>query len=183
DGDGLENYIVGDANGVHFFESELRGWSAMGSIAEGGVVQGHIRLADTGTDGRADLVMGTSDGFVVVGNRGPVAHPVVYCTAKPTSNGCLPAIHSTGTPSATATGGFVISASSVINNKTGLLLYSTTGRASIPFQGGSLCLASPLHRGPAQNSGGNPPPNDCSGPYPLAFNAFPPGLPAANPIP
>ena len=38
----------------------------------------------------------------------PGALPVTYCTAKTNSQGCVPAVGSTGTPSATAGSGFVI---------------------------------------------------------------------------
>lgn len=96
----------------------------------------------------------------------------IYCIAKVTSNGCTPAIAATGASSATAVSGFTISASNVINNKTGFLLYSLNGQASIPFQGGTLCLAAPLRRTPSTNSGGNPPPNDCSGVFSIDMNAF-----------
>src|SRR5262249_48376896 len=54
--------------------------------------------------------------------------------------------------------------------KTGLLIYGF-GPNSAPFRGGTLCAAPPLHRTSAQNSGGHPPPNDCSGTFSYDFNA------------
>jgi hypothetical protein len=95
-----------------------------------------------------------------------------YCTAKVNSRGCLPAINTSGVPGATNPNAFAIGATNVLNNKSGLLLYSTVGAASTPFQGGTLCLATPLHRTPAQNSGGNAGPPDCSGTYSFNFNAL-----------
>src|SRR6185436_19457599 len=46
--------------------------------------------------------------------------PTVYCTAKVNSLGCSPEIGFIGTPSATANSGFVLSATSELNNSVGL---------------------------------------------------------------
>ncbi|HTF90739.1 MAG TPA: proprotein convertase P-domain-containing protein, partial [Planctomycetota bacterium] len=96
----------------------------------------------------------------------------IYCTAKTNSLGCVPAISSTGASSATAGSGFVLSTVNVINNKPGLYLYTNAGRAATPFQGGLLCVTGPVRRTVGMNSGGNAPPNDCSGVYTQDFNTF-----------
>ncbi len=106
-----------------------------------------------------------------------------YCTAKLNSLGCLPSIASTGTSSATAGFGFLIQASSVINNKPGLYLYSNAGPAAAPFVGGLRCVGLPLKRAVPMNSGGNPPPNDCSGIYSIDFNTFAVGGLGGTPAP
>lgn len=108
----------------------------------------------------------------------------VYCTAKVNSLGCLPAIASSGTPSATASSGFLIRCNSVRNNKVGLLLYGSTGRAALPFQGGTLCMNAPIKRSVGVASGGTPAPvQDCSGIYSLDMNSFAQGLLGGTPHP
>jgi hypothetical protein len=105
--------------------------------------------------------------------RGECGVPVLYCTAKTNSLGCVPAIGSNGTPSASSGSGFVVTGVNVRNRKNGLLFYGVTGRVATPFQGGTLCVKGPVQRTPAVNSGGTPlPANDCSGVYALDFNAF-----------
>ena len=98
--------------------------------------------------------------------------PVVYCTAKLNSQFCTPAIGFSGVCGFSQPGAFDISASQIINQKNGLLFYSTTGPLALPFQGAFLCAQPPLKRTTVQNSGGNPPPPDCSGTYSFDFNAW-----------
>lgn len=97
--------------------------------------------------------------------------PATYCTAKVNSLGCTPAIGSSGTPSASAGSGFTIGATGVLNNKNGVLFYSTVGAQAVTFQGGFLCTSPPNRLTAVQHSGGNPPPSDCSGQYAFDFNA------------
>jgi hypothetical protein len=112
---------------------------------------------------------GSVNGFQLELLPGPVT---TYCTAKTNSLGCTPSIGATGTPSATAANGFVVRVVNSINNKNGLFFYGVTGRAATPFQGGTLCVNSPIRRTSGINSGGNPPPNDCSGVYAIDMNSF-----------
>ncbi len=104
------------------------------------------------------------------------AAPVIYCTAKSNSLGCIPVIGSTGSSSASAGSGFVISASQVLNNKPGLYLYSDGGQVAVPFFGGLRCVGSPptkpIRRSVPMNSAGSPPPNNCSGVYTMDWNTF-----------
>ncbi|MBK8180911.1 MAG: hypothetical protein IPK67_18860 [Planctomycetes bacterium] len=123
---------------------------------------------------------GVNDVFL----RGCDSGVSTYCTAKLNSLGCLPGIDHAGFPSAAVSFGFEICASQVRNGKSGLLLYSTTGPNNVPFQGGTLCIASPLRRSTGVNSGGNAPPvQDCSGVYSIDMNAFAAGALGGTPGP
>ena len=110
--------------------------------------------------------------------------PVTYCTGKLNSLGCPPSIGFSGLPSASASAGFAVVGANVRNQTTGTLLYSVGGRALVPFQGGVLCLASPVRRTPARSSGGVPPPtSNCSGAWRLDMNALSAGLAGGAPDP
>jgi hypothetical protein len=67
---------------------------------------------------------------------------------------------------------FTLSATNVPSHKPGLLFYGIDGAAVAPFQGGTLCVEPPLQRTSAQWSGGNPPPEDCSGSFAMDFKGY-----------
>lgn len=97
--------------------------------------------------------------------------PQTYCLAKVNSLGCTPAIASSGSPSASAGSGFVVSVSNVLSHSPGFFFYGVDGATRRPFQGGTLCVAPPVHHTPQLDSGGNPTLHDCSGSLSLDFNA------------
>jgi hypothetical protein len=98
--------------------------------------------------------------------------PASYCTGKVNSQGCQGAVASTGTPSTSSGAPFHVTASQVVNNKSGLLFYGLDARAT-PVSYGTLCLtAAKIKRTPVQTSGGNPPPADCSGTFDFEFNTL-----------
>lgn len=94
--------------------------------------------------------------------------PLAYCTAKLNSQNCLPSVGWTGSPTLTGADDFVVTATNEINNKPGLFFHGL-GTISVPFFNGTLCVLPPLVRTPVQVSGGNPPPDDCSGTYAFPF--------------
>jgi hypothetical protein len=112
-----------------------------------------------------------TNGVVDIGaHEGPTL-PETYCTAKTNSQGCVPAVGFSGSASTSSSSPFTISATNVLNLKSGLLFYGSGSNAA-PFQGGTLCVQTPVRRTPIQSSNGNPPPEDCSGAYSLDFNAL-----------
>jgi hypothetical protein len=134
----------------------------------------------------SDPVSGASGSITLLGTlraHWTAAAPATHCSAKLNSLGCTPSISAVGTPSFSATSGFSVSAVNVLNNKPGLLLYSTSGTAATPFQGGFLCQAAPIRRSTPLASGGNPPPNDCSGVYSIDLCAFAAGSLGGAPAP
>ena len=113
--------------------------------------------------------------------------PITFCVAKTTSvttaGTCLPAMASLGQPSASAGSGFYVQGTNFINNKNCLLFYGNTGQASLPYQGGTLCVKSPIKRTPSTNTHGNLPPNDCSGVPSIDMNRFAVGGLGGTPLP
>jgi len=189
-GDGRQD-AIGAGEVVRYYEGTSSGLAERGeltgvsNVAGAPYIPAQVRFIDMDGDGRRDLVYGSSNpsGITVVRNRGAASGPIVYCKAKTTSNGCVPTIAWSGVPSASATSGFTISCTNVINNAPGLLVYSPSGRLNLPFQGGTLCVGPSIFRAPIVPSGGNPGPMDCSGAYALDFNAFAHGLAGGTPFP
>jgi hypothetical protein len=65
---------------------------------------------------------------------------------------------------------FLITATKLINGKSGLLLYGTSSQA-VAFQGGVLCVAAPIRRTALISSGGTPWGINCTGGFSFDFNA------------
>jgi hypothetical protein len=123
---------------------------------------------DAGVDSEIEAAIDDVEVFYV-DCTGPTQ---TYCAAKINSQGCTPAISSVGTASASgSTGAFLVNASNVINQKSGLLFYGFAP-SSAPFQGGVKCVSAPIRRTPLQQSGGTVGPDDCTGTYSIDFNNF-----------
>ena len=160
--------------------SDASVWSGLGGGAFGarqdfatGCQANCATHGDLDGNGLPDLAVAFNDG----GNQPGVSillqawpAPLAYCTAKVNSLGCTPAISSSGTPSASSASPFTIAASEVLNQKFGLCFYGYDF-ASAPFQGGTMCVATPVRRTAVQSSGGSVGPGDCSGQFALDFNA------------
>ncbi|MEO6709004.1 MAG: integrin alpha, partial [Planctomycetota bacterium] len=98
---------------------------------------------DVNNDGFADIIAsaylddgaGHDAGMIRV--ISPLPFPTgIYCQGKVNSAGCLPLIATAGTPRVGGSLPFTISASKIVGNKSGFLIYSGNA-ASTPFQGGT----------------------------------------------
>jgi hypothetical protein len=106
-----------------------------------------------------------------------------FCVPKTNSQGCGPKIAADGDTSLSSAAPLLVTCSQVLNNKTGLLFYGTNGAHNGAFQGGTLCVKAPIARTPSQNSGGNPPPDDCSGSFAIDMKLFATGALGGSPLP
>ena len=187
-GDPTNSNAGASAGAVYVFRRSGASWARIGVLIGNDTLAGDrfgaaLALSESRIAVGAPLAdaQGTDSGAVYVFEL-PQAPPHTYCSGKQNSQGCVPQIGFDGIPSASAPSVFDVSAIEELNQKTGLLLYSTAGIAANPFQGGTLCIAAPLHRTGGQSSFGSAPPvNDCSGSYHYDFNAriqsgFDPGL-------
>jgi hypothetical protein len=94
-----------------------------------------------------------------------------YCTAKVNSLGCSPSVSAEGSPSVSAPWGFDVRCTNLRSQSNGVLVFGLSGRATLPFHGGALCVQPPLVRTGLQSSNGSPNP-DCSGVWTLDFNTW-----------
>jgi hypothetical protein len=167
--------------GVQQFDRTSAGWQAgvvyFSPSPENGA---HFGMAVCSNPTAARWVVGERDADLHGTNAGlvhvfdsPCTTPLVYCTAKTNSLGCVPQIGWQGTPSASSPNAFTISVANTRNQHKGILFYGTNGSNAVPWLGGTLCVHAPLHRTPLQNAGGTPLPiNDCSGTFAFDFNAW-----------
>jgi hypothetical protein len=187
DGDGVDDYAGGapavEPGGLFGQVQPTRVWSGasgaemltLAPATYGDSLGISLARTDGNGDGLVDLMIGEPLADTAGVDSGSVhvftfvRKLMVYCSAKTNSLGCTPAIQGTGVPSATVVQPFRIKAFQVLNNKNGLLFYSFTPQ-SVPFQGGALCMKLPVTRCEVLSSGGNPPPNDCTGFYSYEFN-------------
>lgn len=72
------------------------------------------------------------------------------------------------TPSLSGAEDFWVTASNVLNYRSGMLIWRRTPSA-LPFEGGTLSIGAPIHSTAVHHSGGNSGPEDCSGTYAFLF--------------
>jgi hypothetical protein len=69
------------------------------------------------------------------------------------------------------------------NNYPGLLMYGVSGRAALPFSGGTMCIAPPVRRSPVTVSQSFPITGLCVGMISMNMTAFAHGLIGGSPLP
>ncbi len=145
-------------------------------IVDMGCFETDVDCNGNGNPDPCDIASGTS--LDVNANRIPDececqggVTPTTYCVSKLNSLFCTPTIGFSGYASASNNNAFVITAASIINQKSGLLFYGYASAAT-PFLGGTLCIASPIRRTATQSSGGAATGSSCTGAYSFDFNAY-----------
>jgi hypothetical protein len=185
DGDGTNDVAIGVTAGFNSPKGRvIIASGASGAIlfqvdgdAAGAALGLIVRFAgDLNQDGHADFAAsavgdttgGTFSGWAAGAVEvflGGVPAPASYCTAKLTSQNCLPVIASSGSPSVAFGDDLLVSTSKVVPQQPGALMWSLAP-ANLPFGGGTLCVAQPARFSPTLNSGGVGP---CTGVYQFAF--------------
>lgn len=124
---------------------------------------------DTGDPTMMDPDLSRIDMGAIPFVSGYCGSPGTYCVAKLNSQGCTPSIGSGGTPSISGADNFHVTATQVLNQRSGIMIWSATP-ATLPALGGTLCVQT-FKRTPAQSSGGTAlPVIDCSGTYDYFFS-------------
>lgn len=95
----------------------------------------------------------------------------VYCVPELTSAGCVAQIGFQGTPSVSNPAPFLITATNVLPDRVGTLVYGTNGRIFQPYAGGVRCIAPP-RRMTARQTSGNTGAGICGGALSVDFNSF-----------
>ncbi len=132
------------------------GWAERLMVTAGEV--GADQIGPVAVDGDSLLVgapFDTSSSFAAAGEVSAVRYTnainpsLAYCTSGTSASGCQAVLTACGVPSATASGGFALQATSVEGAKDGLFFFGTTGRQANPWGSGTSfqCVVPPVFRG------------------------------------
>ena len=187
-GSGPSLYVGGDFHHAGTLEAEGlarwdgSAWSSAGDVAplQNGTYPSIMSFA-THDDGNGPaLFMGgafrrvgdvPSSAIARLSNTCGVS-PVAYCPAKLNSRPVPARDRVSGTPSATRIRALPGDGDRSRQQQGRDAVLRSAAPAANPYQGGTLCVLGPVKRTPVQGSGGNPPPDDCSGSYSFDFNAL-----------
>ncbi|MCC6405671.1 MAG: hypothetical protein IT453_00795 [Planctomycetes bacterium] len=164
DGDQLDSVMVIQP----FGSGSLAGASlAVGGLAYAGNFV--LALVDEGgedVDLNGDLDHADRVAHVVFGG----VPPTVYCTGKPNSAGCVPAIGSSGTAFLSDDQMLYLFATQMLMHKNVVFWYGLGGPDAAPFAGGTLCSKAPHKRSPLGVTGGGV--GACGGAIAFNFEAY-----------
>ena len=151
-GDDGRAYVLAAIDGSELFRVEGSPGSRLGTSV--------ARAGDFNDDGGYDLVVSGPRAddpqnpavqgvgvMRVYSGEGPGL--VRYCTAGTSANGCEAFLSATGTPSASSTNGFFVSAYAVEGKRNGMFFYGANGRQATPWGNGTSfqCVVPPVKRG------------------------------------
>lgn len=126
----------------------------------------HANVIDGSTTGAPFWTVSAAPAGVMHGlivNVSDCTPPSNSCVGKINSAGCTVSLHASGQATLTGPDNFVIHATDVVNKRFGLMFWGR-GTASIPWLGGTLCVAPPLTRMGVHFSGGQGPAgSNCNG--------------------
>ncbi len=174
-----DTFLVEVSNGGAWVQVELLGpsgqettggwffhqFSVADFVAPNATVRVRFRASDLG---QGSIVEAAVDDFQVKELNCSGGGPTIYCTGKLSSQGCVPQVGFSGSPSASNPSPFDVNAALVVPGMNGILFYGH-GADNTPFQGGILCALPPIVRTSLQVSGGAA---VCSGAYHFDFNAL-----------
>lgn len=163
-----------DALGIYLWPSTPAAVADVQSWVDApGTDFGWLIKLDVETVAQTTKVFGTSEAAVaaerpllIVDYSPPPVLP--YCVPGLSSLGCAVVMAPSGTPSASAGSGFVLSLLHAPPQRAASLVYSLTGPAALPFHGSLLCIAPPLVRSSVVQTDGSDP--GCGGGASLDFN-------------
>lgn len=100
------------------------------------------------------------------------SNPVNYCTPGTSASNCQPTLSSTGTASATASSGFVVTANAVEGSKDGTFFFGQNGQQANSWGNGTSfqCAVPPVVRAPIMTGSGTV--GLCDGAFALDLNAL-----------
>jgi hypothetical protein len=191
DGDGVPDVVVGawldDDNGLESGSARVFSGASGNEITTyygeaaddhfGGAVAG---AGQVNADGSGELVVGAFRNDVGGNNAGRVYVYAGscfgalgnYCTAGVSASGCQATLAATGTASATASSGFVLSAADVEGLRNGAFFYGTGGRQANAWGNGTSlrCVVPPVRRLGTMSGTGTA--GACDGAFALDLNAL-----------
>lgn len=162
---------------VYHFQRDPSGWTEVARLVNSDFMPNDAFAENIAFDGGNVVVTG-APGAVEQGVTSGAVYvhvidvpPVVYCTGKPNSQGCVPKLATSGEPTLSSSDAdFLVLARDVLPSKPGLFFYGLGGPTNLPFLGGTLCVVPPLARTPVLLAS---PGTGCDGGYAfLASQAF-----------